>query len=96
MLRYLNMFVLIGIALIGISIVGFATHNNFLKEPGQAINPWASLIYLGAGILMLINGYVSIRMAPPHMATPPRSVEINTKQSDSAEPSERAESTAHH
>jgi hypothetical protein len=66
MLRYLNMFVLIGLALIGISLVGFATHNRFLMEPGQPANPMVSWIYLGAGVLMLINGYVSIQTAPPH------------------------------
>jgi hypothetical protein len=64
MLRYLNMFVLIGIALIGISIAGFATGSRFLTEPGRSPNPSDSLIYLGAGVLMLINGAVSIRNAP--------------------------------
>lgn len=64
MLRYLNMFVLIGIALVGISIIGFATGNRFLIEPGQGDNPLASVTYLGAGILMIINGVVSIRNAP--------------------------------
>lgn len=63
-MRYLNMFVLIGIALIGISVVGFATNNRFLTEPGQTVNPMAAFIYLGAGVLMLINGIVSIRMMP--------------------------------
>ncbi|HZT42333.1 MAG TPA: hypothetical protein VFA07_09085 [Chthonomonadaceae bacterium] len=70
MLRYLNMFVLIGIALVGISIAGFATGNRFLMEPGQTENPHAALIYLGAGILMLINGVVSILHAPPQPAKP--------------------------
>jgi hypothetical protein len=65
MLRYLNMFVLIGLALIGISLIGFMTGNRFLTEPGQAPNRYSSLIYLGAGLLMLINGAVSVRVAPP-------------------------------
>ncbi len=68
MLRYFNMFILTGIGLVCISLVGFLTQNRFLTEPGQPTNPQASLIYLGAGILMLINGWVSIRMmsaAPP-------------------------------
>lgn len=87
MWRYLNMFVLIGIALIAISIAGFITHNRFLTEPGQIPNPYGSLIYLGTGILMLINGIVSIRIAPvPSVqASPPK---------DSAEPTERAENPA--
>ena len=58
MLRYLNMFVLIGIALILISFIGFATGNKFLTEPGQTPNPNVSLVYLGAGVLMLFNGYL--------------------------------------
>jgi len=92
MLRYLNMFVLIGIALIGISIAGFATHNHFLMEPGQPPNPWASLIYLGAGILMLINGYVSIQTAPPPRPTsePARQ---GGKESEGAGAREHAETT---
>lgn len=64
MLRYLNMFVLIGIALVCVSLAGFATNNRFLIEPGQGMNPNASLIYLGAGILMLVNGVVTIRNTP--------------------------------
>jgi|SRR5579871_762157 len=64
MLRYLNMFVMIGIALILVSLAGFATGGKFLQEPGQEMNPTASLIYLGAGALMLFNGYLSIRNMP--------------------------------
>lgn len=63
MWRYLNMFVLIGIALIIISLVGFATGNRFLTEPGQPLNPQGSLIYLGAGVIMLVNGVVSIKQS---------------------------------
>ncbi|HLJ55074.1 MAG TPA: hypothetical protein VKT77_08525 [Chthonomonadaceae bacterium] len=63
MWRYLNMFVLIGVALVAISIAGFATGSRFLTEPGQALNPQGSWIYLGAGVIMLINGYVSIKQA---------------------------------
>lgn len=60
-MRYLNMFMLIGIALIGVSFAGFATQNRFLTEPGQAPSPYAAWIYLGAGVLMLVNGFISIR-----------------------------------
>lgn len=65
MLRYLNMFVLIGLVLIVISIIGFATGSRFLREPGQEVNPQASLIYLGAGVLMIVNGVVSVKQGPP-------------------------------
>jgi hypothetical protein len=64
MLRFLNMFMLIGVALIGISIAGFATGNRFLLEPGQEVNPFASLTYLCAGVLMLVNGIISIHQTP--------------------------------
>jgi hypothetical protein len=63
MWRYLNMFICIGVALVGISIAGFATGSKFLTEAGQTPNPSASVIYLGVGALMLINGVVSVRLA---------------------------------
>ena len=63
MWRYFNMFVLIGIALLVISLFGFATGNRFLTEPGQPVNPQGALIYLGAGVIMIVNGIVSIRHA---------------------------------
>ena len=83
MLRYLNMFVLIGIALILISCIGFATGNKFLTEPGQTPNQNASLVYLGAGVLMLFNGYLSIIQAPPVTARPPREGKPTDARSDS-------------
>lgn len=89
MLRYLNMFVLIGIALIIVSICGFATANRFLTEPGQVPSPNASLVYLGAGVLMLFNGVLSILQTPaappaqPSGSTPPS--ETRNETSGSAE-----------
>jgi hypothetical protein len=65
MLRYLNMFVVIGIALIIVSLIGFATAGKFLIEPGQNMDSTASLIYLGTGVMMIINGVLSVRTAPP-------------------------------
>ncbi|MEP6754625.1 MAG: hypothetical protein ABJA67_03915 [Chthonomonadales bacterium] len=62
-MRYLNGFVLIGIMLLAISIAGAATGNRLLTEPGQQVNPYAWLEYLGASALMLVNGAVSIRNA---------------------------------
>lgn len=80
MLRYLNMFVLIGIALIIISICGFATGNRFLTEPGQTPSQNASLIYLGAGVLMLFNGILSImQSASPQPARPSGSSASNSE-----------------
>lgn len=62
-MKYLNQFVLIGIALIAVSIVGLATSNKFLTEPGQPVNPYATLEYFGAAVIMLVNGAISIGMA---------------------------------
>ena len=45
MLRYLNMFVIIGLILIGVSLAGFATSDRFLMEPGQ-VHWRASVAYL--------------------------------------------------
>lgn len=61
MLRYLNMFVLIGLTLIGVSIAGFATGSKFVTEPGQPVNSLSSFVYFGVGILMLLNGYVTVK-----------------------------------
>ncbi len=65
MLRFLNMFVLIGLALVVISVLGFATGGKFLYEPGQDQTRYTSLFYLAAGVLMLVNGYVSLKNSPP-------------------------------
>ncbi len=85
MLRYLNMFVIIGLILIGVSLAGFATHDHFLMEPGQSAQDHLSLVYLGAGVLMLINGIVSIRIAPPPPAEPARKTPAPTSESANVE-----------
>ena len=59
-MRFLNGFILIGLILFFISIAGLASGNRLLTEPGQPVDPYAWLLYLGAAILMLINGGVSI------------------------------------
>lgn len=62
-MRFLNGFVLIGIILLFISIGGAASGNKWLTEPGQQPNPYAWLEYLGAAVLMLVNGAISINVA---------------------------------
>ena len=59
-MRFLNGFVLIGIILFFISIAGLVKGNTVLTEPGQPVNQYAWLEYLGAALLMLVNGAVSI------------------------------------
>jgi hypothetical protein len=59
-MRFLNGFILVGIILLFISIAGLVSGNTLLTEPGQPINNYAWLEYLGAAALMLVNGAVSI------------------------------------
>ena len=80
MLRYLNMFVLIGIVLVILSLAGFATGNRFVTEPGQAVTPQLSFYYLGAGVLMLINGYISIKQAQAQKNQPQEPVPADTEK----------------
>lgn len=62
-MRYLNGFILTGIALFFISIAGLVKGNTLLTEPGQQPNPYAWLEYLAAAVIMLVNGAVSIWVA---------------------------------
>lgn len=62
-MRFLNGFILIGLILFFISLGGLASGNRLLTEPGQPVNPYAWLLYLGASAIMLVNGYMSIRNA---------------------------------
>lgn len=59
-MRFLNGFILIGIILLFISLAGLVRGNTLLTEPGQPVNNFAWLEYLGAAALMLVNGAVSI------------------------------------
>ena len=72
-MRFLNGFICIGIILLFISIGGVASGNRLLTEPGQPVNPYAWLEYLGAAVLMLVNGAISISLAAKNR--PPESKE---------------------
>lgn len=85
MLRYLNMFLIIGVALVLVSLAGFATNDRFLMEPGQAPNSNLSLIYLGAAALMIINGLVSIKLTRFVAPAGGNATQNLSDQSDSAE-----------
>ena len=65
-LRFLNGFILIGIILLFISVAGLVKGSTLLTEPGQQPNPYAWLEYLGAAVLMLVNGTVSIWLLKQH------------------------------
>lgn len=62
MKRYLNTFNIVGILLIILSLFGFATSGRLLTEPGSKTEAISSWVYLATGIIMIINGVVSVRM----------------------------------
>ncbi|CCW35415.1 hypothetical protein CWRG_02479 [Chthonomonas calidirosea] len=64
MRRYLNTFNVVGVLLVILSLFGFATGGRALTEPGSKTEAISSLVYLGTGVLMLINGFVSVKMHP--------------------------------
>ncbi|MDE2126208.1 MAG: hypothetical protein KGJ62_06435 [Armatimonadetes bacterium] len=78
MLRYLNIFVLIGVALIAISLISFATGGKFLESPGRPVDAWSSIVYLFGGALMLLNGYLSMT----HTAKSPSAPQARGVSSD--------------
>ena len=84
-MRYLNGFIIIGVALFFISIAGLVSGNRLLTEPGQAINPNSWLFYLAASILMLINGGLSIWNAQQHEKENPKPAE-NAPKVETATP----------
>lgn|GEM_PF-3560279 len=61
MLKYFNSFIVIGVILFVLSIAGFATNSVLISEPGQPINHYASLEYLAGAIIMLANGFLTLK-----------------------------------
>lgn len=59
-IRHLNGFIILGFMLLLISFLGMVRGNAALTEPGQPVNPYAWAEYLGASVLMLVNGGLSI------------------------------------
>jgi hypothetical protein len=59
-LRWLNSFILLGVALIGLALAGFVGGGKFVFDPGRPSQN-APVFYLIAGVLMLVNG----RLQPP-------------------------------
>jgi hypothetical protein len=92
-MRFLNGFVLIGIILLFISVAGLVKGNTLLTEPGQPVNPYAWLEYLGAAVLMLVNGAVSIWNMRHHDSKRPPKAEQPALQTDCVRPSETSVST---
>jgi hypothetical protein len=87
-MRFLNGFVLIGIILLFISVAGLVKGNTLLTEPGQPVNPYAWLEYLGAAVLMLVNGAVSIWNMRHHESRRPANTDATSSPTDKNKPSE--------
>jgi len=58
-----NGFILSSIALFGIAVAGIIKGNRWLSEPGMPINRYGWILYMGAAVVMLVNGLISIRVA---------------------------------
>jgi hypothetical protein len=54
--RWWNSFNLLGIILVVLGLVGALSRGHFVFDPGRAVSGYEWLIYLVAGVLMLING----------------------------------------
>ncbi len=62
MKRFLNMFNVIGTLLLVIAALGFVSGGKWIAETGTKPSRETSLVYLGAALLMLANGFVSLSM----------------------------------
>jgi hypothetical protein len=65
-MRYLNGFILTSVVLFLVGAAGAVKGNALLTEPGMPVNPWAWQQYLGAAVLMLVNGVVSVWVSRRH------------------------------
>ena len=83
-MRFLNGFILIGLLLFIISMMGLMSGNRLLTEPGQVVSPYSWLLYLAASAIMLVNGAVSVWNAQQNEKQNPKPVE-NAPAQDSTE-----------
>ena len=58
---YLNGFVILGVALLIMGIVGFFKGAEILRDPGQPKDSLLPVLYVLGGLVMLINGWMSVR-----------------------------------
>jgi len=58
-----NTFFLFGFLLIVVAVLGFVRGDDFIRDPGQIRENNLGLIYLGAGALMVLNGWLTHRQA---------------------------------
>ncbi|MFM7321302.1 MAG: hypothetical protein ACKO5K_07240 [Armatimonadota bacterium] len=57
--RWWNSFNLLGILLIGVALVGLVSGGKFVFDPGRPQKGYEWALYLVAGVLMLVNGFLS-------------------------------------
>ena len=57
-IRWWNSFNLLGILLIAVAAAGFLGGGKFVFDPGRPAKGYEPLLYLAAGILMFVNGFL--------------------------------------
>ena len=63
--RWWNSFNLLGILLIAVALVGAVSGGKFVFDPGRPQRGFEWAFYLIAGVLMLVNGFLSPAMPHP-------------------------------
>ncbi len=63
MQRFFNMFNVIGSLLLVIAALGFVSGGKWIAETGTKPSKETAIVYLGAGLLMLANGYMSHKVS---------------------------------
>ncbi|MHB1459961.1 MAG: hypothetical protein ACYC1M_01585 [Armatimonadota bacterium] len=58
---YLNGFIILGILLLVLGVVGFLKGAEVLRDPGQPKDSLLPVLYVLGGLVMLVNGWFSIR-----------------------------------
>ena len=64
--RWWNSFNLLGIILVALGAIGAFSRGHMIFDPGRAASGYEWLIYLVAGVLMLINGSLPPSSAPAY------------------------------
>ena len=74
-IRWWNSFNLLGIILLGIGIAGFLLQGKMVFDPGRPHRGYEWVLYLVAGVLMLVNGFLPTANAP-HSTKPRKPTEL--------------------
>lgn len=62
--RWWNSFNLLAVILLAVGILGFLSGGKMVFDPGRAATGKEWVIYMVAGVLMLINGFLPSSTAP--------------------------------